>query len=58
MDRRSPQQEKALASVGALIESPEIYPALTQERPCQWVAEIRGLPRTEARRKIEETVAK
>ncbi len=50
-------KKKALASVGALIESPEIYPALTPREALSMVAEIRGLPRTEARRKIEETVA-
>jgi len=50
-------KKKALASVGALIESPEIYPALTPREALSMVAEIRGLPRTEAKRKIEETVA-
>ncbi len=50
-------KKKALASVGALIESPEIYPALTPREALSMVAEIRGLPHTEAKRKIEETVA-
>ncbi|HZF20930.1 MAG TPA: ABC transporter ATP-binding protein [Dongiaceae bacterium] len=50
-------KKKALSSVGALIESPEIYPALTPREALSMVAEIRGLPRTEAKRKIEETVA-
>jgi ABC-2 type transport system ATP-binding protein len=50
-------KKKALASVGALIESPEIYPALTPREALSMVAEIRGLPRAEAKRKIEETVA-
>jgi len=50
-------KKKALASAGALIESPEIYPALTPREALSMVAEIRGLPRTEARTKIEETVA-
>ena len=50
-------KKKALASVGALIESPEIYAALTPREALSMVAEIRGLPRSEAKNKIEETVA-
>ncbi len=50
-------KKKALSSVGALIESPEVYPALTPREALSMVAEIRGLPRAEARKKIEETVA-
>jgi len=50
-------KKRALASVGALIESPEIYPALTPREALSMIAEIRGLPRAEAKRKIEETVA-
>src|SRR3989442_12352329 len=50
-------KKKALASVGALIESPEIYPALTPREALSMAAEIRGLPRTEAKRRIEGTHA-
>lgn len=50
-------KKKALASVGALIESPEIYPALTPREALSMVADIRGLHRVDARKKIEETVA-
>jgi ABC-2 type transport system ATP-binding protein len=50
-------KKKAMASTGALIESPEIYPALTPREALSMVAEIRGLPRAEAKKKIEETVA-
>jgi ABC-2 type transport system ATP-binding protein len=50
-------KKKALSSVGALIESPEIYPALTPREALSMVADIRGLPRAETRKKIEETVA-
>jgi len=50
-------KKKALASVGALIESPEIYPALTPREALSMVTELRGLPRAEAKKKIEETVA-
>jgi ABC-2 type transport system ATP-binding protein len=49
-------KKQALGSVGALIESPEIYPALTPREALSMVADIRGLPRAEARKKIEDTV--
>ena len=50
-------KKKALASVGSLIESPEIYPALTPREALSMVAEIRGMPRSERKKKIEEVVA-
>jgi ABC-2 type transport system ATP-binding protein len=50
-------KKQALSSVGALIESPEIYPALTPREALSMVADLRGLPRAESRKKIEETVA-
>jgi len=50
-------KKKALGSVGALIESPEIYPALTPREALSMVADLRGLPRAEAKKKIEEIVA-
>ena len=50
-------KKKALGPVGALIESPEIYPALTPREALSMVADLRGLPRAEAKKKIEETVA-
>src|SRR6184192_4510640 len=50
-------KKKALSSVGSLIESPEIYPALTPRDALSMVAEIRGLPRAEKRKKIEEVVS-
>lgn len=50
-------KKRALASAGALIESPEIYPSLTPREALSMVAEIRGVPRAEAKKKIEEIVA-
>ena len=49
-------KKQALGSVGALIESPEIYPALTPREALSMIAEIRGLPRAEAKKKIEDIV--
>jgi ABC-2 type transport system ATP-binding protein len=50
-------KKKALASVGSLIESPEIYPSLTPREALSMIAEIRGMPRSERKKKIEEVVA-
>jgi ABC-2 type transport system ATP-binding protein len=50
-------KKKALAPVGSLIESPEIYPSLTPREALSMVAEIRGMPRAERKKKIEEAVA-
>ena len=50
-------KKKALGSVGALIESPEVYPALTPRGALSMVADLRGMPCAEAKKKIEETVA-
>ena len=47
----------ALEHCGALIESPEIYPSLTPREALSMVADIRGLHHSDARKKIEETVA-
>jgi len=43
------QQEKrrALYPTGSLIESPEIYPALTPREALSYVAELRGIPASE-----------
>jgi ABC-2 type transport system ATP-binding protein len=50
-------KKKALASVGTLIETPEIYPSLTPKEALMMIAEIRGVPRTERNRRIEEAIA-
>jgi len=50
-------KKKALASVGTLIETPEIYPSLTSKEALMMIAEIRGVPRAERNKRIEEAVA-
>jgi ABC-2 type transport system ATP-binding protein len=50
-------KKKALESVGALIEIPEIYPALTAREALTMIAEIRGVPRSEREKRIEEAVS-
>ena len=49
-------KRKALASSGALIESPEIYPSLTPREALSMVAEIRGLSSEDRKRRITEVV--
>jgi ABC-2 type transport system ATP-binding protein len=51
------QKKKALASVGTLIETPEIYPSLTPREALTMIAEIRGVPREERKKQVEEVVA-
>jgi len=51
------QKKKALESVGTLIETPEIYPSLTPREALMMIAEIRGVPKAERKRRIEEAVS-
>ncbi|PVX25186.1 MAG: ABC transporter ATP-binding protein [Candidatus Bathyarchaeum sp.] len=51
------QKKKALESVGTLIETPEIYPALTPREALTMIAEIRGVPKAERKMRIEEVVS-
>jgi ABC-2 type transport system ATP-binding protein len=50
-------KKKALASVGTLIETPEIYSSLTPREALMMIAEIRGVPRTERNKRIEDAVS-
>jgi ABC-2 type transport system ATP-binding protein len=50
------EKKKALESVGALIETPEIYPALTPREGLSMIAEIRGIPEAERKKRIEEAI--
>ncbi len=49
-------KKAALASVAALIETPEIYPSLTPREALMMIAEVRGVPATEIKKRIEEAV--
>lgn len=51
------QKKKALESVGTIIEMPEIYPALTPREALTMIAEIRGVPKAERKRQVEEAVS-
>jgi ABC-2 type transport system ATP-binding protein len=50
-------KKRALESVGALIEIPEIYPSLTAREALMMIAEIRGVPRLERNKRIEKAVS-
>ena len=50
-------KKKALESVGTLIETPEIYSSLTPREGLTMIAEIRGVPHGERKKRVEEVVA-
>ena len=50
-------KKAALASVAAIIETPEIYPSLTPREALTMIAEYRGVPHTEIKKRIEESVS-
>jgi ABC-2 type transport system ATP-binding protein len=50
-------KKRALGSVGALIEIPEIYPALTPREALMMIAEIRGIPKNERKEQVAEAVS-
>jgi ABC-2 type transport system ATP-binding protein len=50
-------KKAALASVATLIETPEIYPSLTPREALSMIAEFRGVPATEIKKRIEEAIS-
>ncbi len=48
----------ALASCSTLIETPEIYPSLTPKEALSMLCEIRGVPRGERNKRIDEALAR
>lgn len=50
-------KKEALASVGTLIETPEIYPSLTPREALMMIAEIRGVPQAQRNKRIEEAIS-
>ena len=51
------QKKKALESVSTLIETPEIYSSLTPREALMMIAEIRGVPKNERSKRVEEVTA-
>lgn len=52
----SKSKKEALASVGTIIEMPEIYPSLTPREALAMVAELRGVPKGDRKAQIEGAV--
>ena len=50
-------KKRALASVGTVIETPEMYPSSTPRLALMVIAEMRGVHRADRKKKIEEVVA-
>ena len=50
-------KKAALASVGTLIETPEMYSALTPREALRMIADTRGVPRSEREKRIEDAVS-
>ena len=51
------ERKQALADAGVLIENPEIYPSLTPNQALGMVADLRGVPPAERKRRIAEVLA-
>ena len=51
------EKKKALESVSTLIETPEIYASLTPREALTMIAEIRGVPKSERAKRVEEVTA-
>jgi len=47
----------ALEHCGALIESPEIYPSFTPREALSMIAEIRGIPSADRKKRIEDAIS-
>jgi ABC-2 type transport system ATP-binding protein len=50
-------KKEALECVGTLIETPEIYSSLTPREALTMIAEIRGIPHAERKKRVEEVTA-
>jgi ABC-2 type transport system ATP-binding protein len=50
------EKRKALEHCGALIESPEIYPSFTPREALEMTAEIKGVPMSETKKRIEDSL--
>jgi len=51
-------KKKALGSCATLIETPEIYPSLTAREALMMLSELRGVPKEERGKRIDEALGK
>ena len=54
----SQDKKGALASCVSVIETPEIYPSLTPREALSMISELRGVPKEERRKRIDEALAR
>jgi ABC-2 type transport system ATP-binding protein len=52
------EKKKALKSVGVLIETPEIYPSLTEREALSMIGQIKGIPKHDLDSSIKKVVEK
>ena len=52
------EKKRALQSVGALIETPEIYPSLTEREALSMIGQIKGIPKENLNESIKRVVEK
>jgi ABC-2 type transport system ATP-binding protein len=50
-------KKAALGHCGSLIETPEIYPSFSPREALMMIAEIRGIPQSERKKRVEEAIA-
>jgi ABC-2 type transport system ATP-binding protein len=50
-------KKTALSHCGSLIETPEIYPSFTPREALTMIAEIRGIPAADRKKRVEDSVA-
>jgi ABC-2 type transport system ATP-binding protein len=51
-------KKKALGSCASLIETPEIYPSLTAREALMMLSELRGVPKVERTKRIDEALGR
>jgi ABC-2 type transport system ATP-binding protein len=52
------EKKKALQNVGSLIETPEIYPSLTEREALSMIGQIKGIPKDSLKESINKVVEK
>lgn len=51
------ERKRALEDCGVLIETPEIYPSLTPREALEMISDLRGMPASERRGRIDQALA-
>jgi ABC-2 type transport system ATP-binding protein len=51
------KKKQAFDSCGVLVESPEIYPSFTPQEALSMIADIRGIPKSERSKRVDDAIA-